>query len=135
VTARFADPGALIQSAASGQLGALPIVTVADQNADGAILPGSFVEVEIQIRVRSLVEVPAEALVVRGSKRFAAVVDSDRHLRLRPVRLADDDGQTVRVLDGVKAGEIVALNVGETVDDGALVEPVLRQATPSAASR
>jgi RND family efflux transporter MFP subunit len=29
VTARFADPGALIQSAASGQSGALPIVTVA----------------------------------------------------------------------------------------------------------
>ena len=186
VTARFADPGALIQSAAGAQAGALPVVTVADNkrlriyvyldqttapfvkvgdvaeiriperpawlrtaqvarlsgeltphtrtmltevdmdNADGAILPGSFVEVEIRIRVPSLVELPAEALVVRGSKRFAAIVDGDSHLRLRPVRLADDDGQTARVLDGVKAGETVALNVGETVDDGALVEPVSR---------
>jgi RND family efflux transporter MFP subunit len=197
VTARFADPGALIQSAASGQSGALPIVTVADNkrlriyvyldqttapfvkvgdqaevriperpgwlrtaqvarlsgeltphtrtmltevdmdNADGALLPGSFVEVEIQIRVPSLVEVPAEALVVRGSKSFAAIVDSDSHLRFRPVRLADDDGQTVRVLGGVRAGETVALNVGETVDDGALVEPVSRQQAgpPSTTSR
>jgi RND family efflux transporter MFP subunit len=196
VTARFADPGALIQSAASGQSGALPIVTVADNkrlriyvyldqatapfvkvgdqaavriperpgwlrtarvarlsgeltprtrtmltevdvdNADGAILPGSFVEVEIQIRVPSLVELPAEALVVRGDRQLAAIVDGDSRLRFRPIRLADDDGQTVRVLDGVKAGETVALNVGETVDEGALVEPVSReQSKPPSASR
>lgn len=190
VTARFADPGALIQSATSGQSGALPVVTVADvkrlriyvyldqamasfvkvgdaaavrvverpgwsrlakvarvsgeltprtrtmltevdvENQDGAILAGSFVDVEIQVRVPSLIQMPVEALVTRGTRVFATVVDSDSHLRFRPVRLADDDGESARVLEGVVAGETVALNIGESLEDGALVQPVRRQASP-----
>jgi RND family efflux transporter MFP subunit len=191
VTARFADPGALIQSAAGAQSGALPVVTVADvkrlriyvyldqasasfvkvgdgvvirvaerpgwsrpakvarlsgelaprtrtmlteidvDNNDGAILPGSFVEAEIQIRVPSLVEMPAEAVVTRGARTFASVVDGESHLHFRPVRLASDDGETARVLEGVHAGETVALNIGETLDDGVLVQSVRRQGPPS----
>ena len=190
VTARFADPGALIQSATSGQSGALPVVTVADvkrlriyvyldqamasfakvgdpamvrvaersgwsrsakvarisgeltrrtrtmltevdvDNRDGAILAGSFVEVELQIRVPSLVQMPVEALVTRGTQAFATVIDDESHLHFRPVRLADDDGETARVLEGVRAGETVALNIGETLEDGALVQPVRHQGSP-----
>ena len=190
VTARFADPGALIQSATSGQSGALPVVTVADvkrlriyvyldqamasfakvgdpamvrvaersgwsrpakvarisgeltrrtrtmltevdvDNRDGAILAGSFVEVELQIRVPSLVQMPVEALVTRGTRAFATVIDDESHLHFRPVRLADDDGETARVLEGVRAGETVALNIGETLEDGALVQPVRHQGSP-----
>jgi len=191
VTARFADPGALIQSATSGQSGALPVVTIADvkrlriyayldqtiasfvkvgdgvmvrvaerpgwsrpakvarisgelsshtrtmltevdvDNKDGAILAGSFVEVEIQVRLPSLVRMPVEAVVMRGARAFATVVDNERHLHFRPVRLADDDGEIARVLEGVDAGETVALNIGETLEDGALVQPVRHQASPS----
>ncbi len=187
VTARFADPGALIQSAADGRSGALPVVTVSDvkrlriyvyldqatassvkvgdiavvrvaerpgwsrparvarvsgeltphtrtmltevdvDNHEGAILAGSFVEVEIRVRVPSLVEMPVEALVMRGTHAFATIVDSNGRLHFRPVRLADDDGETARVLEGVRAGETVALNVGESLEDGALVQPVHRQ--------
>jgi membrane fusion protein, multidrug efflux system len=184
VTARFADPGALIQSAAGAQSGALPVLTLAstarlriyvylDQssapfvavgdsasvrvaerpgwsrsarvtrvsgeltprtrtmlteidvdNGDGALLPGSFVEVEIKIRVPSLVQIPAEALLTRDGQPFAAVVDSSHRVHFRPLHLADDDGETARVLDGVSAGEMVALNLGQGVDDGELVQPV-----------
>jgi membrane fusion protein (multidrug efflux system) len=191
VTARFADPGALIQSATGAQTGALPIVTIADvkrlrifvyldqasasfvkvgdaadiqvaerpgwsrlakvarlsgeltprtrtmltevdvENGDGAILAGSFVEVQLQVRVPSLVQVPAEALVMRGMHAFATVVDADSHLHFRPVRLADDDGETARILEGVLQGETVALNIGETLDDGVLVQPVTSQGPPS----
>ena len=184
VTARFADPGALIQNAAGGQAGALPVLTVAstarlrvyvylDQasapfvkvgdaatvrvaerpgwsrsarvtrvsgeltprtrtmlteidvdNGDGALLPGSFVDVEIKIGVPSLVQIPAEAVVVRDNQPFAAVVDNSHRVRLRPLHLADDDGDAARVLDGVSVGELVMLNPGQAVDDGELVQPV-----------
>jgi len=42
----------------------------------------------------------------------------------------DDDGESARVLEGVVAGETVALNIGESLEDGALVQPVRRQASP-----
>jgi multidrug efflux pump subunit AcrA (membrane-fusion protein) len=192
VTARFADPGALIQSAAGAQAGALPVVTIANtqrlriyvyldqasapfvkigdaaevrvverpgwsrpakvarasgeltprtrtmlteidvDNADGALLPGSFVEVAIKIQVPSLVQIPAEAVITRGMQPFVAVVGGGSRLRIRPLHLADDDGETARVLDGLRAGETVALHVGESVEDGALVQAVARSGESAA---
>jgi len=184
VTARFADPGALIQSATSGQTGALPIVSVASadrlrvyvyldqaaasyvhlgdtaevklperpgfsrkatvtrasgqldtktrtmlteidvENKDTAILPGSFVSVALEYKVPPLVQMPVEALVVKGDKMLAAVVDDAAKVHYRPVVVADDDGTTVRLVSGLKAGERVALNLGNEVDDGAPVQIV-----------
>ncbi|MGD0835769.1 MAG: efflux RND transporter periplasmic adaptor subunit [Polyangia bacterium] len=190
VTERFADPGALIQSATSGQSGALPVVTIADtkrlriyvyldqstaafvkigdpvtirvperpgwsrqgsvtrlsgelttgtrtmltevdlDNRDGKILPGSFVLAEIGVSVDSRIEVPAEALVMRAGATAVAVVGGDNRLHFRPIQLAEDDGERARVLGGLEAGELVALNVGTNVDEGALVRPVRREGRP-----
>jgi membrane fusion protein, multidrug efflux system len=182
VTARFADPGTLIQNAANAQSGAVPIVAVAkgdelrvyvyvDQsaapfvrtgdravvrvperpgwsrqgqvtrtsgelspktrtmqtevdipNADGAILPGSYVDVTLDVKVPALVEMPAEALVMRGEKAESGVIDAERHVHYKPLVIADDDGKTVRVVDGVKEGDRVALNLGADAQDGSLVQ-------------
>jgi RND family efflux transporter MFP subunit len=191
VTARFADPGALIQSATSGQTGALPIVSVANpdrlriyvyldqaaasyvhvgdtadvklperpgfarkatvtrasgqldtktrtmlteidvDNKDGAILPGSFVSVGLEYKVQPLVQMPVEGLVVKGDKTLVAVVDDGNKVHYRPVVVADDDGTTMRVLSGLKAGERVALNLGNEVDEGAPVQPLEAVAAPA----
>jgi RND family efflux transporter MFP subunit len=186
VTARFADPGALIQSAANGQSGAVPIVTVTksdrlrvyvylDQqsaaevrvgdaaevraperggasrtarvtrtagelaprtrtmlteidvdNADGAILPGSFVQVTLETRRRPALEVPAGALVMRNEKPHLAVVDGAGRVHYHPVVIADDDGQVVRLESGVRDGDQVALDLGNDAEDGAAVQVVER---------
>jgi len=184
VTARFADPGALIQSATAGQSGALPIVSIANSdrlrvyvyldqsaaayvhlgdvaevrmaerpelvkkavvtrvsgelapktrtmlteidvdNKDGAILPGSFVNVSLEVKTPPLVQVPVEALVMKGDKTTVAVVDAGGKVHYRPVVVADDDGSTMRLVSGLNAGEQVALNLGNEVDDGAPVQIV-----------
>jgi RND family efflux transporter MFP subunit len=184
VTARFADPGTLIQSAVNAQSGAVPVVTVSKtellrvyvyldqttapfvkvgdpvevrvperpgfvraaritrmagqlspktrtmltevdvENADGAILSGSFVEVTLDAHRPSLLEVPAEALVLRGEKPFVAVVDPSKHLHFHEVVLADDDGKKVRLLSGVNEGDKVAMNVGDGATEGAAVDVV-----------
>ena len=184
VTARFADPGTLIQSAVNGQSGAVPLVSVAKgdrlrvyvyldqsvapfvrtgdtavirvperpgwsrearvtrssgalspktrtmqtevdiENADGAILPGSYVDVELDVRVPALLEMPAEALVMRGDKTQIAVVDAEGRVHYRPVAIADDDGQMVRLVSGVAEGERVALNLGSDTSDGSPVQVV-----------
>ena len=193
VTARFADPGTLIQSAANAQSGAVPIVSIAKgdtlrvyvyldqasasfvrvgdvatirvpekpgwsreakvtrssgalspktrtmqtevdiENADGAILPGSYVDVGLDVKVPALLEMPAEALVMRGEKTAVAVVDGEKRVHYLPVVVADDDGQVVRLVSGVREGERVALNLGSDTSDGSPVQVVEAPKAPSAA--
>lgn len=199
ITARFADPGALVQNAANAQTSALPIVTVAQperlriyiyvgqrdapyvkagdlaevtmpdrqalklrgrvartsgqldprtrtllvevdlDNKKGEIVPGSFVSVTLVVRTPREIEVPVEALVPRGNQTLVAVVSPDRTVHYRPVVLTSDDGTRARIQpgrgqgQGLSEGELVALNLGDRVVDGALVQPMpLAPATPPA---
>ena len=182
VTARFADVGALMQSAANSQTAALPVVTVSHtarlrifvyleagdaaavhagtgaaittdarpgfklqsrvtrvsglldartrkevaeielDNRDGAIVPGSFVSVTLDVPITPRPEAPAEALIVKGSVTSVALVDSTGHLRIVPVHVAGNDGKLVTFADGVRVGDRVALNTGGAAVDGALVQ-------------
>jgi len=183
VTNRFVDKGALVQAATSAQSGALPVVTVAqndrlrifvylDQrdmsrvkvgddaeisdsaqpdkvirgkvarttgeldpktrtlmteidvnNADGALVPGSYLQVTLRIKAPVLPEIPAGALVLRGAKTLVAVIGNDDTVHFAPVVVAEHDGQTVRLKDGVTVGTRVAMNAGEVVVEGSKVRP------------
>src|SRR5439155_3579034 len=154
VTARFADPGALVQNAANAQTSALPVVTISDtsklrvyvyvdqrdaasvqpgdvaevavpdgpklharvtrradeldartrtmlvevdvDNRDGAIVAGSFVWVTLKVKTPALVQVPAAALDLRRKAAQVGVVVGGV-VKLRPVEVADLDGETVRL--------------------------------------
>jgi membrane fusion protein, multidrug efflux system len=187
VTARYADPGALLQNATNAQTSALPLVTISqtdrlrvyvypDQrdaifiragdraeismterpesslqarvtrmsgeldprtrtllteidfdNRKGRILPGSFVQVSLRVRTPAYLEVPSDALVMRGPKPFVAVVTPENKINFRVVDIANDDGQQVRIVSGLKKGERIALNVGESVAEGQEIQPVSGQ--------
>jgi len=187
VTARYADPGALIQNATASQTSALPVVeisetshlriyvyvdqahapfvrqsdpvTIADQansalkveahvtrtsgaidpktrtllveidvdNPHNRILAGSFVQVELKVKTPQYVEVPSDALIVRGSQTVVAVVSPDNTVKFTQVVVADQTGETARLLGGLDEGAHVARNLGERVAEGAKVQPV---ATP-----
>ena len=179
VTARFADPGALLQGATSSQTSALPMLTVSqidrlrvfvyldqreaagvrvgtsamitsqDQpnlsvpasiarlsgtldaktrkmlaeldvdNRNGAIVPGSFLTVSLNVPVPSQPQAPAEALVVRGTTTYVAVVDAQQRIHLVPVTVASNDGKIVTFASGVEPGTRIALSLGGSVQDGA----------------
>ena len=184
VTARYADPGALMQNATNAQTGALPVLTVSEtgrlrvyayvdqqdaplvdvgtpaeitmpdrpevrlvsrvtrvsglldprtrtllaevdlENRGGGIFPGSYVTVKLAARGRGYPELPAGALIVRGDTTLVAVVDSVDRVGFRRVVVARDDGQSAQIAGGVAPGERVALNLGESVAEGARVQPV-----------
>ena len=180
VTARYADPGALIQNAINSQSSAQPVVTVSDlsklriyvyveqrdaaflrlgypvdislterpdvhikatitrltgeldlhtrmmtaeidlDNRDNKIIPGSYVQVHIsgpQTKV-SQIQVPATALVFHKSKALIAVIDKDTVLHFKPIKVGENTGDKVTILEGLNEGERVALSVGESVLDG-----------------
>ncbi|HZI21606.1 MAG TPA: hypothetical protein VFD76_03795, partial [Gemmatimonadales bacterium] len=94
------------------------------ENRDGAIVPGSYVSVKLAAKGRGYPELPAAALIVRGDTTLVAVVDSANRVAFRRVAVARDDGANAQIARGVAPGERVALNVGESVADGARVQPV-----------
>ncbi|MGA7908499.1 MAG: efflux RND transporter periplasmic adaptor subunit [Candidatus Sulfotelmatobacter sp.] len=187
ITARYADPGALIQNAANAQTSALPVVeisetgrlriyiyvdqahasfvrdgdpvTIFDQARPGArvearvtrtsgeidpktrtllveidvdnphnrILAGSFVQAELKIQTPRYIEVPSDALIVRGEQTLVAVLTPDNTVKFTPVVVADQTGESARLLAGINEGERVARSLGERVAEGGKVQPVTRQ--------
>ena len=179
VTARYADPGALLPAATGSTSAAQPLVDVAELDrlrlalqlaqddaarvrpGDGVRLaispdlptfeahvsriaqaldprtrtmlceidlphpppglyPGGFVQTTIALHGQPRPLLPSEALLGRGGQLFVALVEDDK-VHFQRVRLGVDDGSTVEVLDGLRGGEWVALNLGAEVADGAPV--------------
>jgi membrane fusion protein, multidrug efflux system len=90
-------------------------------NPDGALIPGSFLQVTLRVKAPSLPEIPAGALVLRGAKTLVAQIGSDDVVHFVPVVVAEHDGQIVRLKEGVSPGMRVALNAGEAVTEGSKV--------------
>ena len=94
------------------------------ENLKGAIVPGSFVHVEMDVPAPSLPEVPSEALIVRKEQTFVPVLASDSTVHFREVAVAVNDGRLVRILSGLTPGERVVLNAGDALAEGARVRPM-----------
>ena len=90
------------------------------------LYPGAFVQASITLHGDPRPLVPAEALVAQGGQIYVAMIQ-DGHVKLQRVRVGNDDGATVEVLEGLHGGEYVALNLGTDVPDGA---PVRAQEGP-----
>jgi RND family efflux transporter MFP subunit len=177
VTARYADPRALVQNATNAQTGALPVFTVSKtdrlrvtfyidqkdapyvragtpvtvslqerpdvsvkakvtrvagqldsatrtmlaevelEDRDGRFVPGGFAQVALQVKASPQLEIPVEALVTRKDKTVVPVV-KEGHVTYREISVGDNDGRNVRVVSGLSSGELVALNLGNSVNDG-----------------
>ena len=52
-------------------------------NRKGTILAGSFVQVNLTLKSRPAVEIPAAALIMKADKPFVAVVTPDRKVNFR----------------------------------------------------
>jgi hypothetical protein len=77
-----------------------------------------YVQVTFRLNQRGLQEVPAAAILFRSAGLQVAVVDRDGRVEFRPVTVAKDNGDTVVLASGVKAGDRVALNISSAVAPG-----------------
>lgn len=84
------------------------------------LYPGAFVNATIALHGTPRPLVPTEALLGKAGQLFVPTVQ-DGHVHLQQVRLGLDDGQNVEVLEGLRGGEVVALNLATDVPDGAPV--------------
>ena len=98
-------------------------------NQDRSLFPGMYANMKMTARVTSAgLTVPDDALVFRDDKIYLPVV-RDNHLKLVEVTLGHDNGYVVEVSGDLRAGEQIAVNVGQAARDGEPVQPV--ESTPS----
>jgi multidrug efflux pump subunit AcrA (membrane-fusion protein) len=102
-------------------------------NVPARMYPGQFVKVDLRIPRPERPAVPVSALVFRGDSVQVAVVEGKR-VRLVPVVPGDPGGRTVEVLQGLRGGELVALDAAGLAD-GAPVQPAESSRGAGAGSR
>ena len=92
-------------------------------NPDGKLLPGTFVRVSINLisGVKSLV-IPTSALVITPDGPRIIVVDAEKRLVFRLVKLGRDLGREVEVLSGISAEDELVNSPSDFLLDGEVVQ-------------
>jgi RND family efflux transporter MFP subunit len=93
-------------------------------NHEQKIVAGSFVQVAMKVKIEPLVSLPVEALVMRGNEAFVPVVEPGDKIRYVKIDLAENTGKEILIRTGIRQGDRVAVNVGNSLTDGQKVKPV-----------
>ena len=93
-------------------------------NADGALKPGMFANLDLTLQLReAAVVVPEPAIMVNADRAMLYVVDKDSAAQIRPVKLGVRSAGVVEILEGVEAGQLVIVEGVQKVRPGAKVKP------------
>jgi RND family efflux transporter MFP subunit len=87
-------------------------------NDDRALVPGVYVQVAFDLASKPSIQVPAGALIFRGSGPQVALVTKDNTIKFQDVRIARDDGKFVEIGSGLDEGDRVALNISNRIVEG-----------------
>ena len=108
------------------------LVEVHVPNADGALLPGMYAQVDLSsTRTNPPLLVPSDALIVRADGTRVALVRPDHTVHLQKIEVGRDYGDRLEVLGGLKEGDTIIPNPGDIAREGLKVDPVsLAQKAP-----
>ena len=88
-------------------------------NRDGALLPGGYAQVHLQVKVTGArLQIPVNALLFRAEGLRAVVVDANHKIHLRQVTVGRDYGTTLEVLQGLDQNDWIVLNPADSLEEG-----------------
>ena len=90
-------------------------------NRDRALMPGAYVQVSLPLPAGQGMVIPANALMFRGDGVRVASVDASGRVKLVPVKVGRNFGQSVELLEGVQASERLVLNPPDSLAEGDVV--------------
>ena len=93
-------------------------------NREGVLLPGAYVQAALPLAASKALVIPANTLMIRGAGILVAVVGADGRIKLKPIKVGRNYGQTVEVLDGVSATDQLVLNPSDSLGEGDTVTVV-----------
>ncbi|MGZ5049533.1 MAG: efflux RND transporter periplasmic adaptor subunit [Methylobacter sp.] len=89
-------------------------------NKDGKLLPGSYVETAINVvgsKAGALV-VPANVLMIDQSGTHVAIVDSEKRIAFRTVKLGRDFGREVEIVEGITPSDVLVASPSDLLVEG-----------------
>src|SRR5688500_6606140 len=93
------------------------------ENADHALWPGQFVQVQTRVGLdRGALVVPSSAVQTGQTTAQVYVVKADKTIDIRPVKVVRTSGDTTLLADGIRAGETVVTDGHLRLTPGAKVE-------------
>jgi len=105
------------------------LVEVDVPNADGALFPGTYADVDLGgSRPNPPLVVPAAAILFRNDGAQVAIVQADQTVHLQKVTVGRDYGDRVEVLQGISEGTVIVAAPGDAAREGAKIIPVSRDA-------
>jgi membrane fusion protein, multidrug efflux system len=91
-------------------------------NADGALLPGSYAQVHLQLHAaQPAYALPVNTLLFRPQGVQVATVDQHGEVLLKTITIGRDFGSRVEVASGLAGDEAVILNPSDAIADGVKV--------------
>jgi hypothetical protein len=90
-------------------------------NASGELLPGSYAEVRLHLDAKRGLRLPINTLIFGADGMRVAVVDAERRIALKSIKVGRDYGTEIEVASGVGSDEAVVLNPPESLFDGQVV--------------
>lgn len=127
---------AFVDSAVDAGSGTVQVKAQFD-NADQALWPGAYVNVELAVRTLDDAITIPQAAVIQGEPRSAYVVGADGKVQQRRLELLASAGE-LAVVQGVKAGERVVVEGKQNLRPGSSVreaQPAPAQASAASAER
>jgi len=98
------------------------LVEVAVPNADGALFPGMYAEVDLSsARSNPPLLIPALALIVRSDGAQVAVVQADGTVHLQKVAIGRDYGDRAEIVQGIAEGATILMVPGDTAEAAKIV--------------
>jgi len=103
------------------QTGTLEVQLVAD-NPGQVLKPGGYAQVKFSVPGQAgTVTIPSSSLVFRAAGTQVAMIDASDHVRLQPVTLGRDLGNTVEVVSGLGRNARIVDNPPDSIAQGELV--------------
>jgi RND family efflux transporter MFP subunit len=91
-------------------------------NANHEVFPGAYAEVHFKLPASAeSLRLPANTVLFRAAGLQVATVDGQKHVKLKNIVQGRDFGNTIEVLSGLQADEVVILNPPDSLTDGAAV--------------
>lgn len=109
--------------AVDAQSGAV-LVELQAANGDGALKPGAFAQVSFKVgagHARGVI-LPGSAILYGNDGPTVAVVEAGNRVKVKSVTIARDEGSTVTLSSGVRAGERVIDTPPDAIRTGDLVQ-------------
>jgi RND family efflux transporter MFP subunit len=101
------------------------LVEVQVPNVDGRLLPGMYVQVDLNLPSKDPpLLIPSDTLVLHPEGTVVAVLDANNQVHFQRITVGRDLGDRIEVLSGLAAGQRAIVNPNDSVQEGVKVRPI-----------